>query len=63
MQAEVCDSTQQFIWQKFSCFVQFLKNDTSEGTLPIKKAACVVGLQPCGKMWVLGEATQVSSAS
>ncbi len=44
--------------QQFSSFIQHLKSEA--GTeLPIKKAACVIGRQPCEQVWVLGKELQV----
>ncbi len=43
---------------QFSALIQHLKNE-SANKLPIKKAACVIGLQPCGNVWVLGEDIQI----
>ena len=44
--------------QQFSSFIQHLKNEGGTG-LPIKQAACVIGRQPCNKVWVLGKDLQV----
>ena len=43
--------------QQFGSFLQFLKNHA--GPLPIRKVACVIGLQPCGKIWVMNDNVQV----
>ena len=37
--------TMAFNELQFSCFIQYLK-DGAEAPLPIKKAACVVGVPP-----------------
>ena len=47
---------------QFAQFVQFLKN-TASTPLPIKKAATVVGLQPCKQVWVFGGDVQVSATA
>ena len=39
---------------QFSAFIQFLKADHGHN-LPIYKAACTIGQQPCLKEWVLGK--------
>ena len=44
--------------QQFGSYLQFLKNSARQ--LPIKKAACVIGLQPCEKVWVLNGSVQVN---
>ena len=38
---------------QFAAFVQFLKQEV-QGSLPIRKAACTVGQQPCNAVWVMG---------
>lgn len=43
---------------QFGALIQHLKDDACN-ELPIKKAACVVGLQPCRQVWVLGAEVQV----
>ena len=45
--------------QLFISFIQYLKHVARP--LPIRKAAATVGLQPCGKVWVLGPDLHVSS--
>ena len=42
---------------QLGALIQQLKAEADE--LPIKKAACTIGLQPCGKVWVLGDNLQV----
>lgn len=47
---------------QFSSFIQYLKDEGNKiSGLPIKKAAANVGLQPCGKIWVLGKEIQVNT--
>ncbi len=41
----------------FGNFLQFLKNES--GILSIRKAARVIGLQSCGKVWVMNGNVQV----
>ena len=41
--------------------VQHLKDEAMAKTLPIKKAACTIGLQKCGKVWVFTDDVQVYS--
>lgn len=42
---------------EFQSFILFLKSKVNR--MPIKKAAGVIGLQPCGKIWVFGKDLQV----
>lgn len=42
---------------QFSALIQHLKDE--QRSLPIKKAACTIGLQPCGKIWVFAGDVQV----
>ena len=42
---------------QFSSLIQHLKDERK--SLPIKKAACTIGLQPCGNIWVFSEDVQV----
>ena len=44
---------------QFCSFIQFLKDEGNARGLPIKNAACHIGLQPSGDIWVLGEDVQV----
>ena len=39
---------------QFSAFVQFLKHE-HQHDMPIRKAACTIGQQPCLEEWVLGK--------
>ena len=43
---------------EFASFLMFLK---SKQGMPIRKAATVIGQQPCGQVWVMGKDIQVSS--
>ena len=45
---------------QFASFIQFLKDQNSTD-MDIKVAAHNVGLQPCGKVWVLGKSLQIDS--
>ena len=45
---------------QFSAFIQFLKADHGQH-LPIYKAACTIGQQPCLKEWVLGKDVIIDS--
>ena len=42
---------------QFSALIQHLKG--KQKSLLIKKAACTIGLQPCGKIWVFAGDVQV----
>ena len=42
---------------EFSSFILFLKSKAHN--MPIRKAASVIGQQPCGQVWVLGKDLQV----
>ena len=44
---------------QFSTLIQHLKDERK--SLPIKKAACTIGLQPCGNIWVFTGDIQVRS--
>lgn len=44
---------------QFSALIQQLKDKQMGKELPIKKAACTIGLQPCGKIWVFTGDVQV----
>lgn len=46
---------------QFSCFIQYLKEEANRRRLCIKKAACRIGLQPSGDVWVLGHDIQVNA--
>ena len=47
---------------QFSSFIRYLKDEGNKiSGLPIKKAADNVGLQPCGKIWVLSKEIQVNT--
>lgn len=45
---------------QFGSFIHFIKESfrCNKGAV-VKKAACVIGLQPCGNYWVFGENAQV----
>ena len=45
---------------QFSAFILHLK--TNQPEMPIRKAACVIGQQPCDCVWVLGKDLQVCVA-
>lgn len=45
---------------QFALFIQHLKNQVG-APLNIRKAASVIGLQPCGNVWVFGSDIQVSN--
>ena len=63
LQIQIYYENQQFFWKwghvsafnesQFSAFIQFLKKECHE--MPIRKAACTIGQQPCLKEWVLGK--------
>ena len=44
---------------QFGALIQQLKDEGMMTKLPIKKAACTIGLQPCGNVWVLTGDVQV----
>ena len=44
---------------QFSAFLLYLKQEKED--IPIRKAACIIGQQPCNKVWVLGKDLQVSN--
>lgn len=44
---------------QFSAFLLHIKSKCEE--MPIRKAACIIGQQPCGKVWVLGRDIQVNN--
>ena len=44
---------------QFCSFIQYLQEEGNSRHLPIKKAACNVGLQPSADVWVLGDNIQV----
>jgi len=46
---------------QFGAFIQHLKTQCRTQTFPMKKAACVIGLQPCKQVWVLGDNIQVGA--
>ena len=45
---------------QFSAFIQFLKGENRQH-LPIYKAACTIGQQPCQEEWVLGKDVTICS--
>ena len=45
---------------QFALFIQHLKNLVG-APLCIRKAASIIGLQPCGNVWVFGSDIQVSN--
>ena len=46
---------------EFASFLMFLKCNIPKQGMPIRKAATVIGQQPCGQVWVMGKDIQVSS--
>ena len=44
---------------QFATFIIHIKSHQQD--MPIRKAACVIGRQPCGNVWVLGKDLQVSA--
>ena len=44
---------------QFSSFIQHLKEQGNSKGLPIKRAACHIGLQHSGDVWVFDEDVQV----
>ena len=43
---------------QFALFIQFIKNSVT--TLPILKAASIIGLQPNNEVWVVSEDMQIN---